>query len=614
MTKKRKNFYKLVCIKCKTEFNELETATNCLKCKSPLEAVYDFEFLKSRINDYVLQHTPPKAVKYLNFYPIADLKKIISLNEGGTPLREGKKTAKELGVKKVFFKDETQNPTGGFKDRGTMVEITKALEMGAKAVVVASTGNMAASVSAYASQAGLPVYVVVPEGTPIGKLSQTLAYGARMIQVRASYSECAVLAEEIAEKFGFYLAGDYVFRGEGQKSQGFEIIEQLFWKSPDYLIAPVGYGTNLAAIYKGMKEFYDLGLVDKMPKIIAAQPKGANALMRSFKKKSREIEALEKTDTIASAVAVSKPMDGMKVLDAIYETKGSVVDVSDEEILLAEKELAEKESIFAEPSAAIPLAALKKMSKSKGFNKNSTVVCVITGNGLKDPLTMLKILPSPPTVEANLAEIDNYLKMKLYNIKGSLTSDKEEAILEKTPTKKEFEKLIEKEFGVKLTAKYLNAIFTEIEEFLKKGEGMTKSDLQHIIEGVLKTVPDKEKFIVIRNFNVNTSKNERAKAKVEIAIKNKSIKIEESDGVGPVDALMRAVRKLIKKEKLMKYWLTNYDVKIDQQGTDATVLVTMELKDKDDNRVITTATSKDVIVASIQSFERAYNILYNKNN
>ena len=612
MTKKVTAFYKLRCVKCKKYFKETETTSNCLSCGGPLDVEYDYDFIKSRLNFHALKHTPISASKYLGFYPLSDLSKIVSLNEGGTPLKKSRSIGKKLGLKNLYFKDETSNPTGGFKDRGTLVEIAKAMELNAKAIITASTGNMAASVSAYAAQAGIPAYIVVPEGTPLGKLAQTLAYGARMIQIRGTYTECAKLAEKIAEKYGFYLAGDYVFRGEGQKSQGYEIAEQLFWKAPDYLIAPIGCGTNLAAIYKGFKEFKELGFIDNVPKVIGVQPVGANVVVESFKKKTRRMKEIEKPQTISSAVAVSDPLDGLKILNAIYETGGMAVEVTDEETLEAEKELAETESIFVEPSAALPIAALKKLAKQKKLKADDTIVCVATGNGLKDPITMLKILPSPPSIEPNMKEVDQYLKMKLYNIKGTVQKDKVEIIWKNRPTIKQVQQKAKSLFNIELPKEYVKALEQEVEQFFKKGKKMVKSDLQHIIEDVLKTVPDSKKLIRIEDFKVETYKNKKAKAEVKICIKNKCMSECRATGVGPVDAIMKAVRKIIEKENLMRYWLTDFDVKIDQRGTDATVEVSMSLKDKDNNTVIATATSPDVIVASIEAFERGYNILYNK--
>lgn len=605
-------FYQLKCVKCGSVCDEKVSSSSCPKCGDALEAHYDWDFIKCRLNQFNLKYTPISATKYLNFYPILDLEKLVTLNEGGTPLRKSRKIAKRLGLNNLFFKDETSNPTGGFKDRGTMVEITKALEMKAKAVIVASTGNMAASVSAYASQAGIPAYIVVPEGTPIGKLSQTLAYGARVIQVRATYSECAKLAVEIAKKYGFYLAGDYVFRGEGQKSQGYEIVEQLSWRAPDYLICPIGCGTNIAAIYKGIKEFYNLGFIDKLPKVIGVQPEGSNTVVEAYNRKSMKIKAIAKPNTIASAVAVGYPLDGLKVLRDIKESKGMAIEVSDEEILIAEKELANDESIFVEPSAALSVAALKKMAKKGIIKKDETVVCVLTGNGLKDPVTMLKILPSPPSIEPKLSEVDHYLKMKLYNIKSTVEKDKLDIIFKKTPTVKQLEKEIKEKFKIDLTKNYTNALLHGVKGFFNKENKMRKSDLQHLIEDVLKTDPGAEKKIQVIDFEVTTSKNGKARAQVKIEVKKKGCCIAKTEGVGPVDAIIKAVRKVIEKEKLMNFWLMDYDVKIDRKGTDATVEVTMTLKDDKDNKVVAKATSPDIIAASIEAFERGYNILYNK--
>ena len=276
------NFYTLKCIKCKAQFDEHTTCTKCLKCGSSLDVVYNYDFIKRRLNLYALKHSPISALKYLTFYPIINLEKIITLNEGGTPLHHCINLSKKYKLNNLYIKNEGANPTGVFKDRGTLVEITKAQEMGAKAVCFASTGNMAASVAAYCTQAKLPCYVLVPEGTPIGKLAQTLSYGARIIQVRGTYSECAKLAEQMAEKNGFYLAGDYAFRLEGQKSQAYEIAEQLGWRAPDYLVCPAGVGTNISAIWKGFVELHKLELIKKLPKLIAVQPEGCDVIVRAF--------------------------------------------------------------------------------------------------------------------------------------------------------------------------------------------------------------------------------------------------------------------------------------------------------------------------------------------
>src|SRR3989339_123470 len=201
-------FYKLQCVSCKTDFDESQTVTTCLNCGDSLDVIYDYNRIKTRLNNFSLRKAPLSAMKYADFYPIMDFEKIVTLKEGGTPLYTTSNLAKKYKLKDVYVKNEGANPTGVFKDRGTLVEITKALEMNAKAICLASSGNMAASAAAYASLARIPCYVLVPEGTPIGKLSQSLTYGARVLQIRDTYSVCAKLAEEMAKKHKFYLAGD----------------------------------------------------------------------------------------------------------------------------------------------------------------------------------------------------------------------------------------------------------------------------------------------------------------------------------------------------------------------------------------------------------------------
>src|SRR5574341_698155 len=196
-------FYQLHCIACGKQVKETESSTRCPACRRPLSVRYDYDYIRSRLNRYSLRHSPVKALKYLDFYPLLDLDLVVSMNEGGTPLYRCTRLGERIGLRHLFIKNEGANPTGVFKDRGSLVELTKAKEQGAKAVCVASTGNMAASVAAYASLAGLPCYVLVPEGTAIGKMAQALSYGARLLQVRGTYTDAARLSETLAARHGF---------------------------------------------------------------------------------------------------------------------------------------------------------------------------------------------------------------------------------------------------------------------------------------------------------------------------------------------------------------------------------------------------------------------------
>ncbi|MBP7671041.1 threonine synthase [Candidatus Gracilibacteria bacterium] len=613
MPKLDENFYTLKCIECAREYDEHDTCTTCTKCGGSLDAIYNYDFIKSRLNLYALKNSPISALKYLTLYPILNLEKIVTLNEGGTPLHHAKNLGQKYNLKNLFVKNEGANPTGVFKDRGTLVEVTKALEIGAKAVCLASTGNMAASVAAYCSIAKMPCYVLVPEGTPIGKLAQSLSYGARIVQVRGDYSTCARLAEEMAKKHKFYLAGDYVFRQEGQKSQGYEIAEQLGWRSPDYLICPVGVGTNLAAIYKGFKELHLLGLIDKLPKIIAVQPTGANAVYQAFKAKKKKYSAIPRVDTICSAVAVANPFDGNKVLNAVYETKGIFLEIPDDEVLHSQQLLAKEEAMFVEPSAALPIAALEKLTKQKFFKPTDTVVCVATGNGLKDPKSATKILPDPPTIDAQLSEIDTYLKHKLYQIQSEGIRGRTKVLWKKIPAAPALKKIIKEQFGISLQEKIFQGLHEDIKEFETKGKELTKQDLQNILETALDEYATKQKHLDIIDFEAKTSKYNKATASVKIKFGTKEL-IGQSSGVGAVDAIISAIKTCIKDHDKIEVRLTDYNVEIFTGGVSATVKVTMTAMDKDGNKIIAVSTSPDVIVASVTAFEKCYNFLYQKHH
>jgi threonine synthase len=606
------NFYTLKCTGCGKEFDEHQTCTTCLKCHAPLDVVYNYDFIKSRLNLYALKHSPISALKYLTFYPILNLEKIITLNEGGTPLHKCKNLAEKFKLNNLYIKNEGANPTGVFKDRGTLVEITKAMEMGAKAVCFASTGNMAASVAAYCSIAKLPCYVLVPEGTPIGKLAQTLSYGARIIQVRANYSECAALAEKMAKKHGFFLAGDYAFRLEGQKSQAYEIAEQLGWKAPDYLVCPVGVGTNLAAIWKGFVELKKLDLISSVPKLIAVQPENCDSVVKAFHSKSKKLKAIEKPNTVCSAVAVSLPLDGYKVLDGLKISKGTAVSIPDEEVLEVEQLVAKSEAIFVEPSGALPMAAVQRLAAKNFFKKDDVIVCIATGNGLKDPKSAVKILPDPPTIDPKLSEVDNYMKLKLYQIQSEGIKNKAKVLWKKIPPLKELKQIINKEFSATLADSTLKDISDHIKSFETKGKSITKQDLQNIIETHLDEYNLKEKFLDVIDFEVQTSKYKKAKASIKIKHNNKVL-LGQGNGVGAVDAIISALKKTIKQYDTLNVQLIDYNVEIFTGGVEAAVKVMVKAKDKNGNQSIAYATSPDVIVASIKAFEKCYNFLYDKN-
>lgn len=400
--------YQLRCHDCGMETSENVTCTLCKRCGGVLEVEMDFDFLKERILSGDFKARAISALKYTDFYPLGELSGIHSLGEGGTSLIKMERINKELGIDNVFVKNEGANPTGVFKDRGSLVEIAKARQLGEEAIVVASSGNMAASCAAYAAKSGIKCYVLIPAQTPVGKLAQIISYGAEVIKVKGEYSDCVRFARRLSEDHKMYLAGDYVFRREGQKSLAYEICEQMEDRLPEVVVCPTGAGTNIAAVWKGFKEFYKLGLINSLPKMVAVQAEGASPLAEAFKIGKKSYIEWKKTSTLCSAVAVADPTDGKLALEAVYDSGGSVVTVVDKDALEWERVLASKEALFVEPSAALSVACLEGLVKSGIVKRDDEVVCIASGSGLKDPVTVIENLPEPPVFEKDYEKISKH--------------------------------------------------------------------------------------------------------------------------------------------------------------------------------------------------------------
>ena len=348
-----------------------------------MEVAFDYKKMKRNVTIEKLLSRPFSHARYVEFYPV---KNIISIQEGGTPLIRSKNIEKMLNLDfELYFKFEGLNPTGSFKDRGSSVEVAKAVEFGAKKVVCASTGNMGASVSAYSGVANLKCLIFTPEDAKPIKLKQILGYGAKLFMVKGDYSEAAKLVEEACAKYGLYLLGDYLYRREGTKSVGFEIFDQLNFDSKNlYIVSPVGNGTLISSVWKASKEFFELGFIRKKPKLIGIQAEGCNPVVKAFKR-DRKIKPVENPRTIATAIECGNPLDGDRALKAIVESKGFAESVSDGKILEARELLAKKEGIFTEPAGAVSLAGLMKVKDN--LPSKCKVVCLATGHGLKTPKT-----------------------------------------------------------------------------------------------------------------------------------------------------------------------------------------------------------------------------------
>jgi threonine synthase len=345
---------------------------------------------------------------------------VVSYPEGNTPLLHRVALDRWSGVEHLLLKHEGHNPTGSFKDRGMTVGVTQARRIGATAVACASTGNTAASLAAYAAQGGLPALVLVPrDGVSTGKLAQALAYGAKTLLVRGDFDDCLRLVEEASKQLGVYLLNSInPFRIEGQKTIILELLQQLSWESPDWIVFPAGNLGNTAAFGKALREARAWGLIERLPRLAAVQAAGAAPFARSFAEGFVERHRV-KAATVATAIKIGNPASYERAVVAIRETNGLVLSVSDAELLEA-KAAIDASGVGCEPASAVSLAGLRQLIRSGEVKPTDRVVAVLTGHILKDPDLLLRyhqeMDPPPPganrpvEIDASLTEIERVLR------------------------------------------------------------------------------------------------------------------------------------------------------------------------------------------------------------
>ncbi len=334
--------------------------------------------------------------RYFEHLPVTDATPVVTLDEGDTPLIRSDRLSDEVGAD-VWLKYEGLNPTGSFKDRGMTVAISKALEEGAVAAVCASTGNTAASAAAYAARAGLRCGVVVPQGkVAAGKLAQALVHGARVVEVEANFDRALLLTQELAQNNRVTLVNSVnPFRLEGQKTAAFEIVEAL-GRAPDLHAMPVGNAGNITAYWRGYREAVDLGWASSTPQMHGFQAAGAAPLVLGH--------PVEEPETVATAIRIGNPASWDGAIEAASGSGGAIHAVTDDEIIAAYHALAH-DGLFVELASAASVAGLRSLNESGGIEPGSTVVCVLTGHGLKDPDTALKAGTPPTRVAADPAAV-----------------------------------------------------------------------------------------------------------------------------------------------------------------------------------------------------------------
>jgi threonine synthase len=403
------------CINCGTKYALGEIVYFCKKCGDLLEIQYDYDELAEKIQKSEWRNAPLSVWRYRDFMPVNDFSKIVTLNEGGTGLHPCPRLGKQLGIRQLYVKNEGENPTGSFKDRGMTVGVTKAVELGVKSVICASTGNTSASLAAYAAKAGLRCAVLIPSGKiAYGKLAQAMIYGAKVLQVRGNFDQALDVVLKLSEKHrSIYLLNSInPFRIEGQKSLAYEVCDQLNQEAPDRLVVPVGNAGNISAIWKGFTEFHELGLVKTVPKMTGIQAAGAAPIAQAIKNGSEVIVPVAEPETVATAIRIGAPVSWKKALNAIRESNGTAETVTDAEILNAQKMLARVEGLFVEPASASSIAGLIKLVENGTIDKDERIVCVTTGHGLKDPDTAVKMSEKPVEVDAEIAAIEDALGLK----------------------------------------------------------------------------------------------------------------------------------------------------------------------------------------------------------
>jgi threonine synthase len=379
-------------------------------CGDLLDVVYDLDEEVSRIPWLKNFESRPLGVwRYRELLPVEDYRRVVSMSEGGTRLIRCRNLERELGVREIYVKYEGDNPTGSFKDRGMTVGVTKAVEVGAETTICASTGNTSSSLAAYSARAGLQCAVLVPsKKIALGKLSQALIHGAKVLAVRGNFDDCLRMVKELGRDPRFYLLNSInPFRLEGQRTAAYEIYEQLGGETPDYLMIPIGNAGNIIAYWKGFNDLKSLGLADELPRLMGVQAEGACPIYKAFVEGASKIKPIENVETVATAIRIGNPVNWKRALRAVRETKGLVEAVSDDEILAAQRILASREGIFAEPAGASPVALLMRTARSGLIEHDSRLVCVVTGHGLKDPDIVLR--SSKNLIEVN-AEINSILR------------------------------------------------------------------------------------------------------------------------------------------------------------------------------------------------------------
>ena len=376
-------------------------------CFGPLEVVYDYDAIRSRVSRASIEAGPASIWRYREFLPIEG--DPIDVGTGFTPLLRANRLARRLGLKELYIKNDGVNmPTLSFKDRVVSVALTRARELGFSTVSCASTGNLANSTAAIAAHAGMECCVFIPADLEAGKILGTLVYNPTLMAVRGNYDQVNRLCSEVANTYGWGFVNINLrpYYSEGSKTLGYEVVEQLGWRLPDHIVAPLASGSLFTKIRKGFDEFMKVGLVEeKHVRFSGAQAEGCSPIAQAFAQ-GRDFITPVKPNTIAKSIAIGNPADGPYALDIASRTGGSIAAVNDEEIIEGIKLLAETEGVFTETAGGTTIAVLKKLVEQGKIDPSETTVAYITGNGLKTTEAVASAVGEPLTIDPQLADFN----------------------------------------------------------------------------------------------------------------------------------------------------------------------------------------------------------------
>lgn len=396
----------LQCIRCGKDHKLADVKYICSSCGGNLQVLYDYNLIRKRLNYEVLKDNQERSIwRYLDILPVGSIKNVPPVQVGWTPLYKAEKLGDEAGVNNLYIKDDGRNPSASFKDRASAVVTARALELGEKVITCASTGNAASSLACLTGSLDMKTMIFVPETAPAAKVAQLLVYGSTVIMVKGTYDHAFDLCLQASQEYGWYnrSTGVNPFTREGKKTCSFEICEQLKWETPDKVFVPVGDGNIISGIWKGFVEFHRLGIIERLPQLVAVQAEHSDSIKRAFES-GGDVQPVSGC-TVADSISVSLPRDGIAAVMAIRDSGGYAVSVTDEEILSAIPRIARGSNVFAEPAAAATYAGLLKSVKEGKVKKNESVVLLITGNGLKDVQSAMKSVGKPFLINPDLGEL-----------------------------------------------------------------------------------------------------------------------------------------------------------------------------------------------------------------